>query len=41
VQSPQPAVNPIQTQNQKRLFLQKVFIDEVAGLASLLLKIKN
>jgi hypothetical protein len=39
VLSPQPASNPDQTLNQKRLFLQKVFIDEVAGLDSLLLNI--
>jgi hypothetical protein len=41
VLSSQPTSNPTQTQNQKRLFLQIVIEDEVVGLASLLLKIKN
>jgi hypothetical protein len=31
--------NPNQLLNKKQLLLQKLFIDEVAGLASLLLKI--
>jgi hypothetical protein len=39
VVTPQPALNPNQTQNQKRLFLQKVFIDEVVGVVFLLLNI--
>jgi hypothetical protein len=41
VQSPQPTSNALRTLNQKRLFLQKVMEDEVAGLASLLLLILN
>jgi hypothetical protein len=41
VQAPQPISNPNQTLNQKPLFLQKLFIDEVVGLAFLLLKIKK
>jgi hypothetical protein len=36
VGSPQPACNPKQAQNQKKLFLQKVMEDEVAGQCSLL-----
>jgi hypothetical protein len=39
VQSPQPASKPNQPLNQKRLFLHKVFKDEVAVTASLLLLI--
>jgi hypothetical protein len=39
VLSPQPACNQNQLLNKKQLLLQKLFIDEVAGLASLLLKI--
>jgi hypothetical protein len=41
VQSPQPTSNPSVTLNLKQLFLHKVMEDEVAGLASLLLLIKN
>jgi hypothetical protein len=41
VQSPQPECNPNQLLNQKRLFLQKVMEDEVAGLHSLLQLIKK
>jgi hypothetical protein len=41
VESPQPASNPSHTQNPNQLFLQKVFIDEVAGPAFLLLKIRK
>jgi hypothetical protein len=39
VLSPQPACNQNLLLNKKQLLLQKLFIDEVAGLASLLLKI--
>jgi hypothetical protein len=39
VLSPQPNRNPNQQLNQKQLFLQKVFIDDVAGQRSLLLLI--
>jgi hypothetical protein len=39
VQTPQPTCSPNQTQKQKQAFLQKVFIDEVVGLAFLLLNI--
>jgi hypothetical protein len=41
VQSPQPISNLYQTQNKNQLFLQKVFINEVAGLAFLLLKTRK
>jgi hypothetical protein len=41
VQSPQPTCNPNPTPNQKQLFLPKLFIDEVVGLAFLLLKIRK
>jgi hypothetical protein len=41
VQSPQPPCNPNPTPNQKQLFLPKLFIDEVVGLAFLLLKIRK
>jgi hypothetical protein len=40
VESPQPTCNRNQTLNQKRLFLQKVFIDEVVG-QMFLLKIRK
>jgi hypothetical protein len=39
VQSPQPTCNAKQTLNQKRLVLQKVKEDEIAGQHSLLLLI--
>jgi hypothetical protein len=39
VLSPQPESNQNKTLNQKRLFLQKVSIDEMAGLAFLLLNV--
>jgi len=39
VLSPQPTSNPNQTQKQNQLFLQKLFIDDVAGQHTLLLLI--
>jgi hypothetical protein len=39
VVTPQPTINANQTLNKKRLFLQKVLEDEVAGMHSLLLLI--
>jgi hypothetical protein len=39
VQSPQPTSNKNQLLNQKRLFLQRLIEDEVAGLSFLLLLI--
>jgi len=41
VLSPQPNSNPNPPLNQKRLDLQKVFIDDVAAPCSLLLLIQN
>jgi hypothetical protein len=37
VEPPQPTSNPNLTLNEKQLLLPKLFIDEVAGLAFLLL----
>jgi hypothetical protein len=39
VETPQPNSNPNQQLNKKQLILPRLFIDEVVGLAFLLLKI--